>query len=192
MKTTHLAAALVLALSAMPAAAQDQETAMEAYLELSQPGKMHEVLHKVIGDWTYTARVWAVPGAPVSESKGTMSAEALLGGRFVKEEWDGEMMGLPFSGIGINGFDVERGKFSSHWMDNLSTIVTEFEGECVDASCSGIEMTSSVTDPSSGRSEVLMRMRSSWEGDDRFTTVSYMTTPDGGEFKNMEIVAVRK
>ena len=38
------------------------------------------------------------------------------------------MMGSPFSGIGLNGYDNNTGKYVSTWMDTMSTAILYFEG----------------------------------------------------------------
>ena len=40
----------------------------------------------------------------------------------------GDMMGSPFSGIGLNGYDNNTGKYVSTWMDTMSTAILYFEG----------------------------------------------------------------
>jgi len=52
----------------------------------------------------------------------------VLGGRFMQQEISGEMMGSPFTGIGVNGYDNHTRKYVSTWMDSMGTAILLFEG----------------------------------------------------------------
>jgi hypothetical protein len=52
----------------------------------------------------------------------------ILDGRFLQDEFSGEMMGSPFTGIGVIGYDNQSKKYVSIWMDSMSTGIYFFEG----------------------------------------------------------------
>jgi hypothetical protein len=52
----------------------------------------------------------------------------ILGGRFLQQEFIGEMMGGVFNGIGFTGYDNNSKKYVSTWMDSSSTGILFFEG----------------------------------------------------------------
>ena len=54
---------------------------------------------------------------------------ALLGGRYVRQEYDSPMGGMPFEGIGYTGFNKATGKFEAVWMDNTGTGIMFLAGE---------------------------------------------------------------
>lgn len=53
----------------------------------------------------------------------------ILGGRFLQQEVNGEMMGMPMNGIGITGYDNLKKKYVGFWIDNMGTGMYTMEGE---------------------------------------------------------------
>ncbi len=187
--TRRLATLATLAtLAVTPATAQEDPMAVMA--ELGTPGEQHELLAKMVGDWTYTQKMWMAPEAPPMETTGTMTAESMLDGRFVKATWSSTVMGQPFTGIGINGYDNMTKQFTNVWMDSMMTSIMMFTGQCADDSCAVIEMSTPFTDPMTG-TEMNMRMVSTWTGDDSFEVAGYVIDPDGNEQRNMELAVSR-
>ena len=120
------AALAVMLASAAPAPAQEaskqqMDAEMAAYLKMAEPGAEHAMLAKFAGSWETTIRIWMAPNTPATESKGTAEIVAILGGRQLREEFSGEMMGMPFSGFGLTGYDKATKKYVSTWSDNMST-----------------------------------------------------------------------
>lgn len=175
---------------ALPVAAQEDGDAMAAMAALAAPGDQHEMLGKMVGDWTYSQKMWMEPGSAPMEATGTMEAEAFLDGRFVRAIWRSEVMGQAFMGVGINGYDNQKEQFTNVWMDNMGTGTMMFTGDCANDACTSTEMSAEFTDPASGQ-EMTMHMVSTWQADDRFDLVSHLIMADGAKFKNMEITATR-
>ncbi|HEY6083785.1 MAG TPA: DUF1579 domain-containing protein, partial [Nitrospira sp.] len=71
---------------------------------------------------------WMEPGKPPMESTGTCEEKVLLDGRFLQQECMGEMMGQPFSGIGVLGYDNFTKKYVTTWMDSIGTGIFMMEG----------------------------------------------------------------
>ena len=63
-------------------------------------------------------------------SEGVMENRMILGGRFLRSRFSGEMMGQPFEGIGIEGYDNFKKKYVSVWFDSLSTSLFVMSGNC--------------------------------------------------------------
>jgi hypothetical protein len=51
------------ALSQEKAKADKQEDRMAAYMALAQPGKAHELLASLAGEWKLDVKIWLQPGA---------------------------------------------------------------------------------------------------------------------------------
>jgi hypothetical protein len=68
------------------------------------------------------------PGKPPTESTGTAEMKMLLDGRFLYQEYNAQMMGQPFSGIGIDAYDNLRKRYVTVWLDTMSTGVFTMEG----------------------------------------------------------------
>lgn len=99
----------------------DDAAMMEAWAKVSNPAAEHKALEVFAGEWTAKATFWYVPGAPPEESTGAMKSTWVLGGRWLRQEWTGQMMGQPFSGIGYWGYDLISKNYSGHWMDTMGT-----------------------------------------------------------------------
>src|SRR5512137_1501695 len=101
---------------------------MEIYQRLATPGAPHKMLAKLAGSWTTKTTAWMEPNKPPVEGHGTCEQKMLLDGRYLQQEYAGEMMGDPFAGINIVGYDNYTKKFVSAWIDSMSSGIYYFEG----------------------------------------------------------------
>lgn len=99
--------------------------AMMEWMKLTQPGKHHQHLDQFVGRWNMTTKMWMVPGAPPSVSKGTVRYKMIMDGRFLSEEVSSEIdMGMgkmAFKGYGLSGYDNLRNLYTNCWIDNMGT-----------------------------------------------------------------------
>ena len=138
---TSLAAIAVLALTALAVAQQtqkppemtpEQKAEMEAYMKAGTPGAPHKVLASTAGSYDLKIKHWQQPGAPAMEETGTATRAVALDGRVLVEEFKSSMMGMPYTGHGMTGFDNVTGKYWSTWSDSMSTGLMVSEGTCDD------------------------------------------------------------
>ena len=136
---TLLAAAIVVALPMLAVAQQgqkqpemtsEQKAEMEAYMKAGTPGAPHQALASSAGNYDLKIKSWHEPGAPAMEDTGTAKRSMALGGRVLVEELSSSMMGMPFTGHGMIGFDNVSGKYWSTWNDSMSTGIMVSEGTC--------------------------------------------------------------
>ncbi len=106
----------------------DPQAMMELYAKLAQPGDPHKLFATLVGSWTTQTTEWMEPGKPPTESSGTAEMKMLLDGRFLYQEISGQIMGQPFSGIAIDGYDNLRKKYITAWMDSMGTGIFAMEG----------------------------------------------------------------
>jgi hypothetical protein len=92
------------------------------------PGASRELLTPFVGTWKARARFWLAPDVAPIEATGTMVNSWVLDGRFLKQEYTGEFMGMPFEGFGYWGHDASGASFQSSWMDGFSTTLYFREG----------------------------------------------------------------
>jgi hypothetical protein len=167
----------------------DMQAIMEVYRKLATPGAPHKLLAKMAGSWHTKTKSWMEPDKPPMESSGTCEQKMLLGGRFLQQEFTGEMMGSTFTGIGVAGYDNHTRKYVSTWMDSMSTGIYFFEGT---ASADGKTITqeSRYDDPIKGP----MNWRAVTKIVDDNTQVFEMYGIDktGREEKMMEMTYTRK
>ncbi|MCA9465321.1 MAG: DUF1579 domain-containing protein, partial [Nitrospira sp.] len=109
-------------------APMDQQAMMELWKKLGTPGEPHKVFASLAGHWTTQTKEWMEPGKPPMESTGTAEMKMLLDGRFLYQEYHGQMMGQPFSGIGIDAYDNMTQKYVTAWMDTMGTGIFMMEG----------------------------------------------------------------
>jgi hypothetical protein len=106
----------------------DMQRIMEIYHKVGTPGDPHTRLAKLEGNWTTRTRGWMEPDKPPFESSGTCEQKMILGGRYLRQEYTGDMGGMPFSGINILGYNNHTKKYESVWVDTMSTGVFYFVG----------------------------------------------------------------
>jgi hypothetical protein len=195
-----VAAAILTAavLAAAPLAAQnsdpqqkmtpEEQAMMEAYAKAGTPGPEHAHLASIVGTYDTIVTGFTPDGKVSEKTKGTAERMMVLNGRVLVEKFHGEMMGAPFEGHGMHGFDNVTKKYWSTWNDSMSTGLMLSEGTC-DAShaCSYI---GTYTDAVTGKPKQL-RMTTSRSGDAE-TFNMFDKGPDGKEFKMMEIIYTKR
>ena len=103
------------------AGAPDSDEATKRWMEASTPAAAHKVLDPLVGDWDVASKWWMDPSAPPMETKGTTTKKWILDGRFVQEDFKGEMFGMPMIGHGMTGYDNVKKQYNSFWVDSSST-----------------------------------------------------------------------
>ena len=118
-----------VALGADKKAEVSPEERMKRIEAACKPGPAHKALGALVGDWSTEIKMWSEPGAEPMVSKGTAKVEWVLNGKFVREEFQGEVMGQPFRGMSFTGYDNAKEKFTNVWMDDMNTAMFTSEGE---------------------------------------------------------------
>jgi hypothetical protein len=90
-----------------------------------EPGPEHEILKRDVGVWDATIEM-AAPGMPAMTMTG-VETSTLMAGRWLVTEWQSEMMGQPFEGHGIAGWDPEKKAYVGVWVDGMSTTISHSE-----------------------------------------------------------------
>jgi hypothetical protein len=166
----------------------DMEKIMEIYKKVGTPGESHKLLEKLEGSWTTRTRGW-LEGKPAMESTGTCEQKLVLDGHYLQQVYTGDMMGAPFTGINLLGYNNYTKKYESVWLDSMSTAIYFFVGK---GSADGKTITQecSYDDPVKGPSV--------WSSvtsikDDNTLEFEMFVTPKGGEKeKMMEMTVSRK
>ena len=167
----------------------DQQAMMELWKQLAMPGEPHKLFASLAGSWTTTTKEWMEPGKPPTESTGTAEMKMLLDGRFLYQEFNAQMMGQPFSGVGIDGYDNITKKYVTAWIDTMGTGIFMMEGT---ASADGKTITLKGSHPEPGGGK--MTHRAVWKIADGNTQAfdMYGTHHGGKEMKVLEITYTRK
>lgn len=167
----------------------DQQAMMELWQKMAQPGEPHKLFASLAGSWTTTTKEWMEPGKPPTESSGTAEMKMLLDGRFLYQEYNAQMMGKPFSGIGIDSYDNMTKKYVTAWMDTMGTGIFIMEGT---ASADGKTITLKGSHPEPGGGK--MSHRAVWKIVDASNQTFEMYAAHGHnkEMKMLEITYSRK
>ena len=174
-----------------PAPTAQQKDMMEKMAKAATPGPQHQMLAKMAGDWNATVKYQMDPSQPWQEEHSTSTVTSLMDGRYSQEVTSGSMMGQPFSGMGITGYDNVTGKFISTWIDNMGTGMLSSTGT-IDKSGKVINWVGSMSDPVTGK-PTKERMVTTFADDDHHTFEMYGTPPGGKkEMKMMVIEYSRK
>jgi len=109
----------------------DKEAMMKKMEEAGTPGPAHKALEHFVGNWKAEVKCWHEPGGGPQVSQGTAKAHWILNGRFLQEEFHGEMMGKPFRGVSLMGYDNTKQAFNSVWISDMQTsmFVSQGRGE---------------------------------------------------------------
>ncbi|MEP7151847.1 MAG: DUF1579 domain-containing protein [Nitrospira sp.] len=169
--------------------AMDMQTAMETYAKLATPSEVHARMASRAGSWSTTTKEWTDPKKPPAESTGTCEHTMLLGGRFLRQECSGDMMGQPFTGIGILGYNNHTKKYVSTWMDSMGTGIFYMEGKA-DKTGHTITHKGQYDDPMEGAMK--LRAVTKLVDADHEIFEMYGTGKSGKETKMMEIIYTRK
>ncbi len=173
-----------------PAMSAEEQKMMAAFAKAATPGEHHKKLEELIGTWDAKVSYWEKPGAPPQVSTGTSEMTWMLGNRFVQQTFKGESMGQPFEGVGYSGYDNSRGKYIGVWFDTMSTGMMTSEGT-FDPSGKVLTLHAEFTDPLTLKKKVVKAV-SKMVSPTQMVYEMYDKTPDGKEFKDLEIVYTKK
>ncbi len=165
------------------------EEMMEVYKKVATPGAPHNMLARLVGSWTTRTKAWIEPDKPPVEGTGICEQKMLLDGRYLQQEYAGEMMGDPFSGINIIGYDNHTKKYVSTWIDSMSSGIYCFEGTGSEDGRT-INQESSYDDPVRG--PMVWRSISRIVDDNTVKVEMYLIPKGGNEEKMMEMDMTRK
>ena len=187
--TLLVLASPVMAKDKKPAKEMDPQAMMEVWKKLAMPGEPHKLFASLAGSWTTTTKEWMEPGKPPTESTGTAEMKMLLDGRFLYQEYNAQMMGQPFSGVGIDAYDNMTKKYVTAWIDTMGTGIFMMEGT---ASADGKTITLKGSHPEPGGGK--MTHRAVWKIVDNNTQSfdMYGAHHGGKEMKVLEITYTRK
>jgi hypothetical protein len=182
--------ALACALAPAQEKPQDMEEqkAMAAYMAANAVNENHEFLNKFAGNWDVQMTSWMAPGKPPVQERATAQAELRFDGRFLFLSFQGKMMGMPFTGLQILGYDNMKKMYVTLWMDNSSTHIFKTTGM---REGNVITETGKWPDPVMGK-EMGVKARTTFLNDDEYLYEQFMVQDDGKEFKSLELRCLRK
>ncbi|KAF0239986.1 MAG: hypothetical protein FD180_5101 [Planctomycetota bacterium] len=154
-----------------------------------KPGPEHEAMAKWAGKWEVAGKFWMDPSGKATDSKGSAEFEVIMEGRYFQQDYKGDLMGMPYTGMEIIGYDRVMKRYTAHWVDSISTSATYLTGTSKDGGKT-IEFTGKMPDPEKG-GEVDTRWVHTAKGDDSFVFDMFLQS-EGKESKIMELTYTRK
>lgn len=182
---------VALAEDAPPQMSAAQKAMMDKMAKAATPGAPHAMLSKMTGEWACAVKYQMDPSQPWQEARTTATITGLMDGRYIQEVDSGQMNGMPFTGLGLYGFDNVSGTYVSSWIDNMGTGIMSSVGTS-DASGKVIAWIGTMNDPVTGK-PAKSRMVTTVIDDDHHTFEMFGVPPGAKkEMKVMTIDYVRK
>ena len=101
-----------------------------------------------------------------------------------------ERGGQPFEGLGLTGYDNVKGEYQSIWLDNMMTGMMYGTGS-FDAAKKTVKVSGNFSCPMTGDKNRWYRYEWKVIDNDHHSYISYSKSPNGKEFKEMEISFTR-
>lgn len=170
---------------------EEEQKMMKKWMEYATPGENHKYFEYFVGDWEVNVKMWMTPGAEPEVSKGENTSKVILGGRFLKSYYKGTMMGMPFEGISITGYDNFKKEYVTMWIDNAGTGIYQTSGTLDKASKTRTETGLWDDFMTGGKSKV--KWVTKIIDDNKYQFDMYGADPKTGkEFKSGQIIYTRK
>jgi hypothetical protein len=168
----------------------DSATFAQKWKEFSTPGDMHKLLEKLNGTWSSEVQTWMDESAPPAKAKATNIQTSSFGGRYFNTKFNSSMMGQPFEGASVTGYDNAKKKFVSVWYDNMGTGLVHMEGD-YDETNKTFSWNGTQTDFLTGKNTSIREVMVI-KDDKTYTMTMYGPGADGKEMKFMEGTFTKK
>lgn len=144
-----------------------------------RPGREHDWLQQLVGEWTFESDCIAGPDQPRIKSAGRERVRS-LGGLWTIGEGEGEMPGTNefHRSVMTLGFDPAKGRFVGSFIASMMTTLWLYEGDLDE---SGTKLVLEAEGPAmTGSGEALYRDVIEVVGPDHKRMISYLQAEDGG------------
>lgn len=182
-----LGASLAVAQQQKPMSQKEMMDQMMKYAALT---KAHDFLKTYVGKWDVEVKSFEQPGMPPMTSKGSMTGELILGGRFALCRFEGQMMEMPFMGLQLIGYDLFQNKYVGLWIDSMSTAFYHTTGT-LNVAGKVLTETGMWPDPMTGGSDKV-KIVTAVLSPSQYKWHMFRVGPDGKEVMTMEIVYTKK
>lgn len=151
--------------------------------EFPKPGPEHEGLRSMEGTWD------AVMDMNGQKSKAKATYKSICGGMWLESDFEGDLFGTKFTGHGLDGYDLNKKKFVSIWVDSMSSTPLRMEGDYDEAKKTLVMTGESVS--LEGKPEKFKAITET-KDEDHFTFKMIMIGADGAEQPAFTIEYTRK
>jgi hypothetical protein len=177
-----------ISLFLLPVLHAQSEAEAKAWQEFMTPGEMHKWMARSSGSWSGDVNSYMDPSAP-TKWQATATYKMIYNGLYQIGEFKGTMMGMPFEGQSILGYDNAKQQFFNTWIDNFGSGVVLMTGT-YDDNANTLFLRGTQTDPLT-RKDSSIREEVKFLDDDTQTITMYGVGPNGKEMKMMDIKLTR-
>jgi len=176
------AAACLVAITALRAASEPSQGAPQSLATAE-----HKLLEKYVGAWDAEVTMQLASGQPAVKSPAKSTAR-LIGGIWLLTDFDSSMMGAPFSGHEVLGYDTKSKHYCVTWVDSMSTGFSTGELD-FDAKSATLGGNLNGRDPADA--PMTWRQADVWKDDDTREWTMYRKGADGKEQVELQITYKR-
>lgn len=156
--------------------------------EMPKPAPEHALLKADVGTWDASMEMWLEPGKPPVASQG-VEVVSMLGEFWQVGAFKSTFMGQPFEGHGLTGWDAQKKKYVSAWVDSSAPGLTHGESTYDAATRT---MTGLLIGPGPDGAMQKMKQTVVWKGaDERVFTMANLDA-GGKETVSMRITYKRR
>ncbi len=185
MKTLITLFAILLCCGSAYSQTPEEMAAWEASMK---PGEQHQWLASMDGYWNAKVSMWMDPSQPPTVSDATTKNEMVMNGLYQRSTHTGDMMGMPFHGESVTGYDNTSKKFVASWIDNMGSGIMYMNGN-YDDKTKTLTLRGKMSDPMTGK-EMDVKETLTVTSPDSHTFTMYMVQDDK-EMKTLEIAYTR-
>ena len=91
--------------------------------------ELHKRLASEAGTWDAEVRAWPGPNVAPSVSKAVERTRVLGKGLWLISDLEGKVMGRPYHGHRVVGYDAKKKRFVGTWVNTMSAGIVQLEGK---------------------------------------------------------------
>jgi len=148
----------------------------------------HKLLEKYVGTWDAEMKAPAAPGQPPQVTKGKSTSRLIGDGLWLVTDFEGSMMGAPFIGHEVMGYDNHAKQYILNWVDTSSTAMFAGEMQYDEKSHT---LTGTIHGHDEAGVEMKWRATDEWKGDDTRVYAMHMKMGNGPEQEMLSITYKR-
>lgn len=147
-------------------------------------GSPMDIYTKDVGTWETKILMWTGEAEP-TESMGT-ETNKMVGDFWLVSDFSAQMMGAPFTGHGVFGYDEKNSRYTGVWVDDMNPNPTNLIGH-YDAATKTMTFDGEVLDPSGN--VMKSKLTTTYHDDGTHVMTMFAPNPDGsdGMLKVMEV-----
>jgi Protein of unknown function (DUF1579) len=172
-----------------------QPERVRRWLQYNSPGAPHGRMEAFVGDWDTSWTVWDEPGAEPTVARGRASFRWAHDRRFVRGEFEGDVVGHRYDAQLVLGYDSFRENYVAIWTNSLETAPLTYRGRARVAAnnrLAALELRGKADDCVHGRFDLDYRAVFEMRPDGTIRETIFGPDRQGREVRTAEIVYTRR